>query len=119
MGLTGRAVVMVGKQFEMREYAVPNSAPGTMLLRQELAGICGTDVHNWEYQRLKGDILLGHENVGIVERLGAGVTTDHLGRRLEEGDRVVFPPGNPNGSYGFVTAEGPPPFRGGFADYIY
>lgn len=119
MGRTARAMVMVGRNFEIREYPVPDPAPGTVLLRQELSGICGTDVHNWEHQRLQGDILLGHENVGIVERLGAGVKTDHLGRPLEEGDRVVFPPGNPNGSYGFSTADGPPPFRGGFADYIY
>jgi L-iditol 2-dehydrogenase len=110
---------MVGKRFEIREYPVPDPAPGTILLRQELAGICGTDVHNWEYQRLTGNILLGHENVGVIERLGAGVKTDYLGRPLEEGDRVIFPPGNPHGSYGFVTADGPPPFRGGFADYIY
>jgi threonine dehydrogenase-like Zn-dependent dehydrogenase len=110
---------MVGKRFEVREYPVPDPAPGTLLLRQELAGICGTDVHNWEYQRLKGEILLGHENVGVVERLGAGVTTDYRGRPLQEGDRVVFPPGHPHGSYGFMQADGPPPFRGGFADYIY
>jgi threonine dehydrogenase-like Zn-dependent dehydrogenase len=110
---------MVGKSFEIREYPVPDPAPGTLLLRQELAGICGTDVHNWEYQRLRGNILLGHENVGIVERLGAGVTTDALGRRLEEGDRVVFPPGNPHGSYGFLPADEGPPFRGGFGDFIY
>lgn len=119
MGRTARAMVMVGRNFEMREFPIPDPAPGTILLRQELAGICGTDVHNWEYQRLHGDILLGHENVGIVERLGAGVKTDHLGRPLEEGDRVVFPPGHPNGSYGFCAVEGSPAFRGGFAEYIY
>jgi L-iditol 2-dehydrogenase len=119
MGRTGRAVVMVGRRFEIREYPVPDPAPGTILLRQELAGICGTDVHNWEYQRLAGNMLLGHENVGIIERLGEGVKADYLGRPLEEGDRVIFPPGNPNGSYGFMSADEGPPFRGGFADYIY
>ena len=119
MSRAGRAVVMVGHEFEVREYPVPDPEPGTVLLRQELAGICGTDVHNWEHQRLQGDILLGHENVGVVEALGAGVETDYLGRPLKVGDRVVFPPGNPNGSYGFMTAEPSPYFRGGFADYIY
>jgi L-iditol 2-dehydrogenase len=110
---------MVGKSFETREYTVPDPAPGTILLRQELAGICGTDLHNWQHQRLTGDILLGHENVGIVDRLGPGVDTDSLGRPLKEGDRVVFPPGNPAGTYGFLAADDDPPFRGGFADYIY
>src|SRR5436309_11442925 len=119
MGQTGRGGWMVGKDFEIREYSVPGSAPGTILLRQELSGICGTDVHNWEYQRLKGDILLGHENTGLIERLGDGVETDYLGRPLGVGDRIVFPPGTPHGGYGFLTADGPPPFRGGFADYIF
>lgn len=119
MSRTGRAVVMVGQQFEIREYPVPEPAPGTILLRQELAGICGTDLHNWEHQRLKGNILLGHENVGIVEKLGAGVTEDYLGRPLKVGDRVAFAPGTPSGAYGFLQADQEPYFRGGFADYVY
>jgi threonine dehydrogenase-like Zn-dependent dehydrogenase len=110
---------MIGRQFEIREYPVPDPKPGTILLRQELSGICGTDVHNWEHQRLTGEILLGHENVGIVERLGAGVEADYLGRPLSVGDRVIFPPGTPHGAYGFLQAGDPVPFRGGFADYIY
>lgn len=119
MGKTGRAAVMVGKQFEIREYPVPDPAPGTILLRQELAGICGTDLHNWEYQRLTGDILLGHENVGIVEKLGAGVDQDYVGNPLKVGDRVIFAPGTSAGTYGFLRADDEPHFRGGFADYIY
>jgi len=116
---TGRAVVMVGKEFEVREYEVPDPAPGTLLLRQELSGICGTDLHNWEYQRLTGEILLGHENVGVVEKLGEGVEQDYLGQSVQPGDRVVFAPGAGGGSYGFFAAGEAPYFRGGFADYIY
>src|ERR1051326_7388377 len=89
---TGRAVVMVGKEFQVREFEVPDPAPGTLLLRQELSGICGTDLHNWEYQRLTGEILLGHENVGIMEKLGGGVTEDSLGQPVKPGDRVAFAP---------------------------
>jgi threonine dehydrogenase-like Zn-dependent dehydrogenase len=110
---------MVGKDFVVREYPVPEPAPGTILLRQELAGICGTDLHNWEYSRLDGEILLGHENVGIVDRLGDGVETDYLGQPLKPGDRVVFAPGTPTGAYGFFQADAAPNFRGGFAEYIY
>jgi threonine dehydrogenase-like Zn-dependent dehydrogenase len=117
---TGRAVVMVGKEFQVREYEVPEPAPGTILLRQELSGICGTDLHNWEYQRLTGEIVLGHENVGVVEKLGEGVTQDYLGQPLKVGDRVAFAPGTTNGDlpYGFREAA-KDPFSGGFADYIY
>ena len=49
MTRTGQAVVTVGKEFNIREYSVPpDPAPGTVLLRQELCGICGTDIHNWQ-----------------------------------------------------------------------
>ena len=47
MARTGRAVIAQGQDFEIREYPVPEPAPNTILLRQELAGICGTDLHNW------------------------------------------------------------------------
>jgi L-iditol 2-dehydrogenase len=115
---TGRAVVMSGKEFTIREYEVPEPAPGTVLLRQELAGICGTDLHNWEYGRLEGDVQLGHENVGIVDRLGEGVEKDYLGQPVKPGDRVVFAPGNLAEPYGFMNPE-QRPFSGGFGDYIY
>ena len=48
MPTTGRAVVTFGQSFEIREYTVPDPAPGTLLIKQELAGICGTDLHNWQ-----------------------------------------------------------------------
>lgn len=119
MSRKGRAAVMSGEKFELREYPVPDPEPGAVLLKQELAGICGTDLHNWEYQRLKGDIILGHENVGIIDAIGKGVETDHLGRPIKPGDRVVFVPGTPKGAYGFLNAEEQPYLRGGFGEYIY
>jgi len=121
MKKTARASVMVGEHFEVREYPVPDPAPGTLLLRQEMAGICGTDLHNWEHQRLseKGPIILGHENVGIIEALGDGVTADYNGVPVKVGDRIAMAPANANGAYGFFPAEEEPHLRGGFAEYVY
>ena len=34
--------------------------------------------------------VMGHEGTGMVAMLGAGVTTDSLGKPLGEGDRVVY-----------------------------
>ena len=119
MARTGRAAVMVGERFEIREYPVPDPQPGTVLLKQEMAGICGTDLHNWEYQRLSGEIVLGHENVGTIDALGDGVETDYIGRPIAPGDRVILVPKVPGGAYGFLQAEEEPYLRGGFADYIY
>ena len=117
MARIGRANVMVGKRFEMREYPVPEPEPGTVLIKQELGGICGTDLHNWEFQRMKHDVILGHENVGIIDALGKGVETDSLNVPIQIGDRVALSPHSVES--GFLPSEEKPYLRGGFAEYIY
>ncbi|MCL4863874.1 MAG: zinc-binding dehydrogenase [Caldilineaceae bacterium] len=115
----GRAVVAHGQTFEVREYPVPDPAPHAMVLRQELAGICGTDLHMWQ-NGIQGEMALGHENVGIIEALGKEVTKDAVGNPLREGDRVIFQPGTPHGAYGFKTnPDVAPHFTGGFGEYMY
>lgn len=116
MTRTGRAVVTHGQSFDVREFSVPDPAPGELLLRQELAGICGTDLHNWQ-NGIKTPTLLGHEAVGIIEALGDGLTHDVIGNPLKEGDRIVFHPRNNGIAYGFRGPDDP--FSGGFADYIH
>ncbi|MEZ4583611.1 MAG: alcohol dehydrogenase catalytic domain-containing protein [Caldilineaceae bacterium] len=97
----------------------PRQAPGKIPLRQELGGICGTDLHNWQ-NHLPEPTFMGHEAVGVIAALGAGVDTDFLGNPIAEGDRIVFHPRNGGVAYGFRTvAAEDPPFSGGFADYIY
>ncbi len=116
MAQTARAVVVNGQDFSVQEFEVPDPAPGAVLLKQELAGICGTDLHFWQHGFDK-ELILGHENVGIVAALGQGVTHDSLGRPVKEGDRVVLQPGIPAGyGYGF---QAPPGLYGGFAEYIH
>ncbi len=117
MSQTARAVVALGQNFEIREYQVPDPAPGTILLRQELAGICGTDLHIWQ-NGIKSELTLGHEPVGIIAALGKGVTHDYLGNPVKEGDRVALHPRNDGVPYGFRNPE-TDPFGGGFADYLY
>jgi threonine dehydrogenase-like Zn-dependent dehydrogenase len=116
---TGQAVLVHGQTFEVREVAVPDPAPGTILLRQEYAGICGTDLHNWQ-KGFAEPTFLGHENVGIIEAMGSGVTQDYMGNPLAEGDRVIFHPRRNGFAHGFQPDRpGLPPFTGGFGDYIY
>lgn len=116
MGKTARASVMTGREFEIREYPVPEVEPGRVLVKQELGGICGTDLHNWQFQRLGFDIILGHENVGTLEALGAGVSEDAAGNPVRAGDRVVV---SPHLGVGFQPADRVPPLRGGFGQYLY
>ena len=102
MAKTGRAVIANGHDFSVMEFAVPAPAPGKILLRQELGGICGTDLHNWQ-NHLPEPTFMGHEAVGVIAALGAGVDTDFLGNPIAEGDRIVFHPRNGGVAYGFRT----------------
>jgi alcohol dehydrogenase len=58
--------------------------PGDAIVRLTTSTICGTDLHI-----LKGDLpavtdgrILGHEGVGVVEDVGAGVSEFHVGDRV-------------------------------------
>lgn len=115
MNLTGRAVVAQGQEFFVQEGAVPDPAPHGVVLKQELGGICGTDLHKWQ-QSLPEPTLLGHESTGTVVALGRDRQQDFQGRPLKEGDRVVYHPRNSGTPYGYRGPEFP--FSGGFADYI-
>lgn len=57
------------------------------IVRITASAICGTDLHmiRGTLSGMKVGTILGHEGVGVIERLGRGV------RNLKEGDRVVIP----------------------------
>src|ERR1700687_503432 len=90
------ALIQPGK-YEVREYPLPDPAPGCVLVKMEMSGICGTDKHTFQgYTTQYGDrqlefpIIQGHENVGTVEAIGGdGTYTDFEGIPLRVGDRVV------------------------------
>lgn len=63
----------------------PEPGPGEMLLSLRCAGLCGTDLFKIRYGTVPPGTVLGHEVVGTVEALGAGVTG------FATGDRVVVP----------------------------
>jgi S-(hydroxymethyl)glutathione dehydrogenase / alcohol dehydrogenase len=68
---------------------VPDPAiekPDDVILRVTSTAICGSDLHIYNgFIPQTGDMVLGHEFMGIVEETGPGVT------RLQRGDRVVVP----------------------------
>ncbi|HXG49321.1 MAG TPA: zinc-binding dehydrogenase [Methylomirabilota bacterium] len=76
----------------LREFPLP-CAPeaGAALVRTEMAGICGTDVHLWKGELpIQLPVILGHETVGHIEQLGAGLERDWTGQPLRVGDRVTW-----------------------------
>ena len=119
--LSGRLVIAKEQEFAIREYDVPDPHANALVIKQELAGICGTDLHNWQ-NGFDSETVLGHENVGIIVSMGKDVTTDYMGEKVQEGDRIIFRPGTDlgDGAYGFYyEPDSAPHFVGGFADYIY
>ena len=69
------------------ERDTPVALPGEILIRVRACGVCRTDLHlvAGELPQAETPIVPGHEIVGIVERLGDGVTT------FATGDRVGVP----------------------------
>jgi threonine dehydrogenase-like Zn-dependent dehydrogenase len=88
-----KAVVLeaFNTKLSLREYPVPTVEPGAALVRTEMAGICGTDVHLWKGELpIQLPVILGHETVGRIERLGEGLDRDWTGHPLRVGDRVTW-----------------------------
>jgi L-iditol 2-dehydrogenase len=143
MAKKGRITVCAGpgKDFVIREQELPKVEPGTALMKIEMCGICGTDVHYWQGHKptisLKWPGVMGHEIVGILVEIGEGYyEKDALGKPLKVGDRVVPAPlvnsgfdffqtfvGEPvkderAAAYGHL-GDGPPYHHGGYAEYLY
>jgi len=73
---------------------VPEPEAGGALVLVVLGGVCGSDVHimTGEAGIMPFPIILGHEGVGQVEKLGAGVTKDYAGVPVKVGDLVYWAP---------------------------
>jgi threonine dehydrogenase-like Zn-dependent dehydrogenase len=96
MAATGKAAIDQGpgQGYKIEEVDIPQLEPGSILVKVSMGGVCGSDLHIW-----RGDSPVwaglvgrpgGHEMVGQVAQLGAGVTTDSLGQPLKEGDRIAY-----------------------------
>jgi len=77
-----------GAPLEIREVPVPTPGPGQLLVKIAACGVCHTDLHaaegDWPVKP-KPPFIPGHEGVGQVVAVGAGVT------HIKEGDRVGIP----------------------------
>ena len=76
-----------GPGLTLRKVPVPVPGPGEVLIKVHKTAICGTDVHiyNWDpwaQVHIKPPMTIGHEYVGEVAALGAGVTGLTVGQRV-------------------------------------
>ena len=79
-----RANIFHGKDnIRVEEVERPRAGVGEAVIRVTLTTICGTDLHivRGEYP-VKPGLIIGHEPVGVIEELGAGVTGYEVGDRV-------------------------------------
>ncbi|NAS25991.1 alcohol dehydrogenase catalytic domain-containing protein [Herbidospora sp. NEAU-GS84] len=79
------SVIAFDKPIVVTETPVPEPGPGRVLIQIEASGLCHTDIHaargEWPIKpRLP--FVPGHEGVGIIRELGAGVTGRQVGERV-------------------------------------
>ena len=72
---------------QLREVPAPEIGPKDVLVRVRAASVCGTDLHiyrwdRWSAHRIHPPLIFGHEFCGVVEKVGAEVST------VREGDFV-------------------------------
>src|ERR671925_1089601 len=77
-----------GPGFTLKEVPEPKIRDDEVLIRVRRAGVCGTDVHIYEWDawaqgRIRPPIVVGHEFAGEVVQVGAWV------RDVRDGDRVT------------------------------
>jgi L-iditol 2-dehydrogenase len=69
----------------VEERSVPQLGPGEVLLKVNVASICGTDVkvlHRTLQGQPAGEFIMGHEYAGTVAALGPGVNEFQIGERV-------------------------------------
>ena len=78
-------VTAFDRPLAIEERRTPEPGPGEILVRVETCGLCHTDIHaahgDWPVKPSL-PFVPGHEGVGIVERVGAGVNTPKVGARV-------------------------------------
>jgi threonine 3-dehydrogenase len=72
-----------GPGIVLRDVPVPTCGPNEALIQVHHAGVCGTDLHIWEWDswarnRLKPPVVVGHEFAGRIAQLGPGAGNDLL-----------------------------------------
>ena len=76
------AAVKVGPSTtELRELDLPPIPDDAALMKVAVAGVCGTDVTQYRLPLRNGPLVMGHENVGYLARVGKTFAA-HKGRCL-------------------------------------
>lgn len=137
------AVLVDTRKVEIQQFDLPSPARDALLLKTEVCGVCGTDIHLFEGRmKIPLPVILGHEFSGEVAEIGEEAkTAEATGQRIGKGDRITVVPGSnkfcgkcyyckfvpsrPNlctsrRAYGItISCRDPPHLFGGWSEYIY
>ena len=94
-------------RIELQDKDIPEISPTDALMRITTTTICGTDVHilKGAYPVAEG-LTIGHEPVGVIEKLGSEVRGYVEGQRVIAG--AITPSGHSSASLcGFHSQDGP------------
>ena len=140
-GKTLAAVKVGPSTTEIRELDLPEIPADAALLKVEVAGVCGTDVSQYPKPLRGAPLIMGHENVGYLAKVGRDFER-HKG--FKEGDLVFLEHYLPCGHcewdhmgeyrhceatewfydptairYGYTSMDIAPGLWGGFSHYVY
>ncbi|MCK6545335.1 L-threonine 3-dehydrogenase [Myxococcota bacterium] len=78
----------------MMDVPVPEIGPNDVLIRVKKSAICGTDLHIWNWDEWSQKTIpvpmhVGHEYVGVVEKVGAAVSGFKPGDRVSGEGHIV------------------------------
>ncbi len=83
-----------GPGLELQDVPEPQPGPGEVKIRVLRAGLCGTDLHlydwdDWAAETVHPPQVIGHEFYGEVAEVGAGVTSVLVGQRVSGEGHIV------------------------------
>jgi len=139
-----RATVLKAvERLTVEDFPRPMVGPKALLMRVELCGICGTDIHLYHGRlRVPLPIIPGHEFVGRIEEIDDEARSLEVsGHELSEGDLITVVPGT-NAFCGTcyycrfipqrpnlcqnrrvlgvnMSCQHPPHLYGGWSEYVY
>lgn len=110
MSMMKSLIFIESGKIEIVDKKIPDVGPNDALIKITTTTICGTDIHIFkgEYAVAKG-LTIGHEPVGIIEKLGSAV----MG--YEEGQRVIAGAICPTFT-SYASQDGFPSQDGGYLD---